>query len=154
MSLFSMRFLSPLAGLGWLIVRLTAGVILVLHGYHKLTGGNGVSDHADYLRKEGVPVPELSAWLSTGAELVGGALLALGLFTRPVGLVIAIQFFAATWIAHREQLKDIGSPQGGGQAALLLLAIGLCAMFQGAGKLSLDAIFQRAPRGSNLPPTR
>jgi putative oxidoreductase len=73
--------------------------------------------------------------------MVGGALLILGLFTRPVAFVLSGLMAAAYWMAH--------APQGpfpalnGGDAAILYCFVFLYLVFAGAGTWSLDALLSK-----------
>jgi putative oxidoreductase len=149
----TMGFLSPLAPLGWAIVRFAGGALLVPHGWLKVTEG-GVEKLRDMLATKGVPLPEVSAWLSAGTELVGGALLALGLFTRPAAFAIAINMAVAILLAHVGDLPKIGTPEGGAvEYPILLFAVAFGALLHGGGLLSLDAaIFRDHRRPVRLEP--
>ena len=67
--------------LAYLIVRVTAGLMLIPHGWPKVftAGVKGVSAS---MARYGLPFPELSAILIMGLETIGGVLIAIGLFTR------------------------------------------------------------------------
>ncbi|WP_245999405.1 DoxX family protein [Paracoccus methylarcula] len=81
-------------------------------------------------------------WIAGIMELVGGALLILGLFTRPVAFLLSGQMAVAYWMAH--------APQGpfpalnGGDAAILYCFVFLYLFFAGPGPISLDARTGRA----------
>jgi putative oxidoreductase len=74
-------------------------------------------------------------------EVVGGALLLLGLFTRPVAFVVAGEMAFAYFIGH--------APQGfwpvlnGGQPAILYCFIWLYISAAGPGPWSIDALRRR-----------
>jgi uncharacterized membrane protein YphA (DoxX/SURF4 family) len=74
-------------------------------------------------------------------ELVGGALLALGLFTRPVALIMSGEMAFAYFISH--------APAGffpilnRGDAAILYCFIFLYIAFAGGGPWSVDALMGR-----------
>ena len=144
-SLLLLRFLSPLAWLGWPLVRIAAGLLLFAHGFDKVTGG--VGGFATFLASKGVPAPEVAAWTSALTELVGGACLAIGLFTRPVGAVIAFNMAVALLLSHTKDLAHVGHGGAGVPAEypLLLGVIGVAAAFAGAGRLSVDACTGRPP---------
>ncbi len=78
----------------WTLVRVTAGLMLVPHGWMKIFGG-GIEGLAGYLGKLGLePAYPLALYIAL-LELVGGILLALGLFTRLVA-VLVIGFMAVS----------------------------------------------------------
>lgn len=79
-----------LAELAPLVLRLLVGLVFVVHGWQKLTAGP--SGFAGMLTGLGVGAPELTAWLVTIAELVGGALLLIGaivLVKADLGIIAA-----------------------------------------------------------------
>jgi putative oxidoreductase len=77
-------------------------------------------------------------------EVVGGTLLLLGLFTRPVAFVVSGEMAFAYFIGH--------APQGfwpvlnGGQPAILYCFLWLYISSAGAGPWSLDALRYRRTR--------
>ena len=46
-------------------------------------------------------------WFAGGIETIGGTLLLLGLFTRPVAFIVAGEMACAYFIGHAFQVKDI-----------------------------------------------
>ena len=75
-------------------------------------------------------------------ELVGGILLVLGLFTRPVAFVLSGQMAVAYWMAHAPQ--SFFPALNGGDAAILYCFVFLYLVAAGSGAWSLDnALRQR-----------
>lgn len=74
-------------------------------------------------------------------ELVGGALLALGLFTRPVAFVLSGVMAFAYFIAHAP--RSFFPVLNGGDAAILYCFVFLYFVFAGGGAWSLDALRRR-----------
>ena len=74
-------------------------------------------------------------------ELVGGALMALGLFTRPVAFLLSGEMAVAYFYAH--------APRGffplvnGGETAILYCFVFLYLFFAGPGPWSIDAMMKR-----------
>jgi putative oxidoreductase len=69
-------------------------------------------------------------------ELVGGALLVLGLFTRPVAFILSGEMAVAYWMAHA---PDSFYPVlNGGDAAILYCFVFLYLAAAGGGAWSLD----------------
>lgn len=136
-TLLLLRFFRPLAPLGWPLVRIAVGVLLALQGWQKVSVGP--LRVANDLAALGVPVPELAAWACIAAELGGGALLVLGLFTRPAALAVLLTKAASVFYAHHAALEALGSPAGTAAEYPLLLAVAaLAILFRGSGALSLD----------------
>jgi putative oxidoreductase len=69
-------------------------------------------------------------------ELVGGLLLLLGLFSRPVALLLSGEMAVAYWVAHfpRSPFPSLS----GGDAAILFCFVFLYIAVAGPGPWSLD----------------
>ena len=78
-------------------VRVMTGLLFAVHGYQKFAGGiGGVSA---YFTKVAIPLPSVMAPFIAGLELVGGILLILGLATRVVGGLFALEMLVTTlWV--------------------------------------------------------
>jgi putative oxidoreductase len=77
-------------------------------------------------------------------ELVGGALLALGLFTRPVAFILSGEMAFAYWLAHAP--RSFFPVLNGGDAAILYCFVFLYLACAGGGSWSVDTL--RAGRSS------
>ena len=117
------------------LLRVGAGLLFLQHGLQKLFGMLG-----------GTTAPLTSLLGVAGIlELVGGSLLIVGLWTRPVALVLAAEMVAAFFIAH---VPRGGWPvQNAGELPLLYALIFLFLAARGAGPASLDAGLSKPPRG-------
>ncbi|HQQ75908.1 MAG TPA: DoxX family protein [Thermoanaerobaculia bacterium] len=114
------------------ILRIVAAALFILPGTMKL-----------FAFPIGVPpaggtVPLLSQ-LGLGAvlEVVGGSLLVLGLFTRPVAFLLAGEMAVAYFQFHAP--KGFWPTVNGGQLAILFCFVWLYFSAAGAGPWSLDA---------------
>jgi putative oxidoreductase len=119
---------------GWGIaaVRVAMGLVLLVAGYDKWAAGIDRTSAA--FERWAIPLPVLAGPLVGVLETVGGALLTVGLFSRWVGLVVALQFtVAAVWVKYRLMGWDPG------RLDLMLLAGGLLVFLDGPGKAALDA---------------
>jgi putative oxidoreductase len=119
---------------GWGIaaVRVATGLILAVAGWDKWAAGIGATAAA--FERWAIPAPGLAAPLVGVLELGGGTLLVLGLLSRWVGLLIALQFLvAAVWVKFRLMGWDPG------RLDVMLLAGGLLVVLDGPGKAALDA---------------
>jgi len=87
------------------------------------------------------PLIQVAAWL----ELVGGALLLLGLFTRPVAFILAGEMAFAYFLGHMFKSADpVFLPLlNGGTAAILFCFSCLYLATSGGGPISLDAILRK-----------
>ena len=73
--------------------------------------------------------------------MVGGALIATGLFTRIAAFVCSGQMAAAYFMAHGSQ--GFWPALNGGEAAILYCFVFLYLVFAGGGTWSLDAIVRK-----------
>jgi len=101
---------------------------------------NNMPDFISMFERLHIPAPSLNAHFIAGLEAGGGILLALGLGSRIISLLLAGDMFVAFITAERESLQSIfsdpdkffnASPHNFLFIALLILAFG-------PGKLSLD----------------
>lgn len=122
------------------ILRIGAGVLFMFHGAQKLFGWFG-----GFGGTPGATAPLISLMGLAGIlEFFGGALIALGLLTRPVGLVLAAQMVVAYVMAHLSQ--GIWPIQNQGEPAVLFGLIFLFFAGNGGGRYSLDHMV-RGSRG-------
>src|SRR5579862_2268899 len=84
---------------GIFVLRVTIGVIFVMHGYQKFFE-YGIHGVAGGFAKMGMPMPEVNAVLASSAEFFGGLFLLLGLFTRWAAIPIAIVMLVAFLTVH------------------------------------------------------
>jgi putative oxidoreductase len=124
---------------GLLALHGVVGLLLVGHGAQKLfgvLGGHGVEGTAGFFEALGLRPGRLHAVAGGLAEVLGGALLALGLLV-PVGalLVIAVMTTAAR-TAHKG--KGVWAQNGGWELPLVNGAAAFALAGVGAGNISLD----------------
>lgn len=141
-------FLGPLyrglAPIAWPLVRVVAGLNLVPHGAQKLFGwfgGKGLEATTQGFAQMGYDPAALWVWLVALTEVVGGLLLALGLFTRPAAVAIAIFLYVA--VAHHLPNGFFWS-QGGYEYPLLWGTVALAFAIRGGGAFSVDRAFGRS----------
>jgi putative oxidoreductase len=120
-------------GWGITVVRLIMGLILFLAGWQKWSAG--MAAVAENFAKMGIPAPGLSGPFILILELVGGALLILGISSRWLGLLFAIQFVVATFF--------VKLPLGFNAARLdlMLLAGGILLFLAGPGRAAVDEVW-------------
>ena len=126
-----------------LALRLAVGVRLVEGTQDNVFSHERMEEFAKFLAAHGTPAPLFSAHLSAYAQFICGILIVLGLFTRPAGFVMAINFICALLIAHRT------TPFVQTWPALMMLAAALYFLFCGAGTLSLDRFTRLEGRRSD-----
>lgn len=131
---------TPAASLGLLVLRIVVGAIFAAHGAQKIfefTIPGTIGSFADM----GVPLPEIAAPVVAFVELIGGILLILGLFVRPVGILLAADMLVALVAVHLPAGLWVG--EGGYEFVAVLGAAALALAFTGAGRVSLDGAFLR-----------
>jgi putative oxidoreductase len=92
-----------------------------------------------------IPFAAFNAHFVAGLEFVGGILLILGLFSRPVSLLLTGSMFVAYWTADHEALISFFSDPGKFYAsdAYTFLFAALLILIFGPGLFSLDALIAR-----------
>jgi putative oxidoreductase len=84
-------------GWGVTVVRVMTGLLFAIHGYQKFASGLGGA--AAFFAKVSIPFPSVMAPLIATLELVGGILLILGVATRLVGCLFAVEMLVTTlWV--------------------------------------------------------
>jgi putative oxidoreductase len=121
-------------GLGFLRF---AGFGLAYHGYQKVFGGN-MSGFADAVEKIGFPLPYVFAWAAALSELVGGALVGFGLYTRFAASFAAATMFVAAFLALATESFEKR------ELALAYLVVMLAIACLGPGKWSVDGLLRKA----------
>ena len=124
-------------GISWLIIRLTVGGILLVHGIEKLMGP-GVHAFAAGLARRGIEPALAGAYVVFFNETVGAVCLMAGFLTRLVGPMIAIEFIFITFIAHFPNGFAFSSPHGGWEYPLLWGLIIFAVSLRGGGPYSVD----------------
>jgi putative oxidoreductase len=123
------------------LIRVAAGLILVPHGMQKIFGmwGGNINGTAAFFSKFGIEPALPLAYLVGFTELIGGLLLALGLFTRVAAVAIFVMLTVAWYKVHLVNGFFWTRPGGGIEYALLWSLVALGFAFAGGGKYSLDA---------------
>jgi putative oxidoreductase len=124
---------SSLQSYGLTVLRVTIGVVFLVHGYQKLftLGIHGVAGMFGHM---GIPLPAVSAVVVTLVEFIGGILLITGLATRVAASLIAIEMLTAILLVHVRH--GFFNPTGV-EFPLTLLAASICLAVAGGGALSL-----------------
>lgn len=120
------------------LLRVVAGLMLVQHGVQKHFGWLLPPERAF----SGAPEIFSRTWFAGSLEIVGGLLLAVGLFTRPVAFILSGLMAFAYFIAH--------APDGfwpilnGGELAALYCFVFLMFSVVGGGRYSADTVIGRS----------
>ena len=129
-----------------LIVRLYWGSQIAQNGWGKLHNLDNVTQ---FFVSLGLPAPGPTAFFVASFEMVGGILLALGLFSRIAALGIAVDMIVAYVTADREALLAFFSNPGKFYVAdpYTFLFAGLLILIFGPGKIALDGFVNRFVAG-------
>jgi putative oxidoreductase len=115
---------------GKLIVRVTLGILVLLHGVAKLKGGIGFLTPM----VQGIGLPPWFAYGVYLGEVVGPIMVILGLFARTGAFIIFVNMIFAIVLVHRPELFAMGK-QGGWalelQGMFMFVALGLVFMTPG-----------------------
>ena len=120
--------------LGKLLLRLTIGGMLLLHGIYKLQHGLGTIRgmlHAHHL-------PEVLAYGVYLGELVAPLMLILGIYSRIWAGVILINMGMALWLTNFKGMTSLGAfGAWGAQSVMFFLLGALTIILIGSGKYAL-----------------
>ncbi|MCO6415121.1 DoxX family protein [Siccirubricoccus sp. KC 17139] len=127
------------------VLRIVAALIFLEHGTQKLFGFPPPTG--------ALPAAFSLLWIGGVLELVGGVLLMLGLFTRPVAFLLAGEMAFAYWMFHAP--RSFFPALNGGDAAILYCFVFLYFVAAGPGAWAIDIKLGREPGPiSALPPDR
>ena len=120
--------------LGKVLLRLTIGLLLSMHGLFKLA--SGIDSITALVVAQGWP-----AWMVFGVfigEIIAPALLIIGVLTRVGALVIVVNMALAIYLMHAAKILKIGSTGGWALELEGLFLLGaLTVALLGAGRFSL-----------------
>ncbi len=118
------------------LLRVIAGALFSCHGLQKLVGlfggmgGHGAVAHFG-----------TRMWTAGALESVGGLLIVLGLFTRPVAFILCGEMAVAFFTVH--YARGFWPILNGGEPAVLYCFLFLYFFTAGAGPISLDRAIRR-----------
>jgi putative oxidoreductase len=139
------KSLNKLQPLSLLFLRIALAVIFLSHGYPKLAHPSAQL-HSAFVEHG---LPGYFVQLAGIIETFGGGLLLLGLFTRGVALLLAIEMCVAIWKVHSRSYLAVPEYE----FPLALAAAGFVLATVGAGLISADQVLfegsgrPNAPRG-------
>ncbi len=130
-----MTFLAPWEPQLRSVLRILAGYTFSLHGYQKFFGwfGGLGGSKAELMSQMGV---------AGVLETFGGALIILGLFTRPTAFILCGQMAVAYFMVHAPQ-SFLFPILNGGEITVLYCFIFLWLCSAGPGAWSLDALLKK-----------
>jgi putative oxidoreductase len=104
------------------LLRIVTALLFIAHGTGKLLGVPDIGFRPELLSLAG---------LAGVLEIVGGILLVLGLFTRPVAFILSGEMAVAYFMAHAP--NGFHPIQNGGESAVLFCFVFLFLVFSGPG---------------------
>ena len=130
-----LRNFYPSRDLGLLILRLGIGIMFMIHGWPKITGGvekwTGLGGSMENL---GIAfAPAFWGFMAAFAEFFGGLLLVLGLFFRFTNVLLVFTMIVAA-IVHLKGDDGFGGASHAIEAGILFFSL----IFIGPGRYSLD----------------
>jgi putative oxidoreductase len=130
-----------LAPLAEFLLRAGLGLILLIHGLQKffgVVGGAGMEPFIGLLEKFSYPLPSLLGYFLAALETFGGILLIIGLWTRPVALLMVIfMIFGIHYTASTGGHWFVWF-RGGMEFAALIGLVSFYILINGAGPWSAD----------------
>ncbi len=121
-----MTFLDNYKDISYSLLRVVAGLLFMGHGLQKLL---------NFPIEFPYPLSPLSM-AAGGIELIGGALIDIGLCTRPTAFIASGMSAVAYWLAHG--LNSLFPIVNGGELIALYCFIFLFIAANGSGKWSID----------------
>lgn len=125
------------------VLRIVTAYLFIPHGTTKLFGVPHIKMF------DGVQLMSLTG-LAGVLEVFGGALLLIGLFTRPVAFVLSGFMAVAYFMAHASQGSVLLPLLNGGELAVLYSFVFLYFVFAGGGAWSVDSLRGKNPRIERL----
>ena len=125
---------------GLALVRFALGIVFTISGVGKVFAAGpkatGIDALSGTVAQLGIPLPTVAAWGVGLLELVGGVLLFVGLFTRVVAALLAVNMAVAAVLVHFPSGFVVAN--GGYEYTLVLglSAVGLA--IGGSGTISLE----------------
>jgi putative oxidoreductase len=139
MKALTLTSLGRFAGAAPVFVRVIVGVIMLAHGWSKVTGPAGPAGVAAFLGEMGVPAPTFFAYAVAFLEVGGALALIIGLLTRLVAVLLTVELVLA--ILFVKIHVGLIAPPGTGAGAeldLALIAGFIAVALLGPGRPSLD----------------
>lgn len=124
-----------------LALRVVTGLFLLYQSHDNILSAARMDEFEAFMAQFGFWRPDILAPFAIFWQVAAGIGFILGLFVRPLGLIIAIQFVVAVWMVHWSQTFD------GWWPAAILVFLGLYFFARGSGRYGLDRILsERSPR--------
>lgn len=114
------------------IIRIAVALVMIIHGVYRATHEGFVTGFGGFLSGQGLPLGMAIATMITAWEIVGGALLALGQWTRTVAVIFAVELTGGLVMVHaREGWFVVGGGRNGMEFAAVLIVTMLALAWDG-----------------------
>ena len=126
---------------GILLIRLVIGITFMGHGAQKLFGwfgGHGIKETGGFFESIGIKPGVTMALLAGLAELLGGAMFALGLLTPFASLLIVLTMVIAIVKVHGQ--NGYWVTENGYEYNFMLIVVAIGIALIGPGQYAIDAI--------------
>jgi putative oxidoreductase len=124
-------------GTGLLLFRIFMGARIFFGVWDNVVDAKKMAEFSQFLGMYKVPLPEFAAPLSVYAQMICGALIVFGLQTRFVAFIMMVNFLVAFFVVDIHLTLEQMTP------ALAMLSGSFLLLFEGAGKYSLDTVFNK-----------
>lgn len=121
---------------GYVLLRVTAGLMLIPHVWPKLMIGPAAVA-TNIMARRGIEPALAAAYVTIALEVAGAILITLGLWTRPMAALLVGEFIVIV-ISHF-QTGGWGVSRGGAEFSFLWLIVYIYILARGGGRYSLDA---------------
>ena len=119
--------------LGLVLLRLAVGLVFVSTGWGKV---HSIGNVTQFFTELGIPAPGINAVFVSWTELLGGAALVIGAFSRLAAIPLAVSMVVAIATAKRADIKGFFSLVSFEEFTYLLILVAIVIL--GSGKLSVD----------------
>ncbi|WP_459611102.1 DoxX family protein [Corynebacterium urogenitale] len=126
-----------------LLLRAALGVSFIAHGWNRmfLQGMAGPTGTVEIFTSAGVPAPQAVAWVAAVVEMVGGALLIVGLLATAAAGILAVWSAVELYFFHLG--RGFFAIDGGVELPLITIGACLAVLVFGSGRASLDRALSR-----------
>jgi putative oxidoreductase len=127
-----MRFPFIKPATAFLIFRAALGLMLAAHGFMRLYV-NSVGGFGEFLNSKGFLIGPAIAWFLTIFDLVGGILMATGVFARWIAAIFMIEIGMGIILVHAQNGWFVVGHQSGGveYSVLIILSLLMVAAWSG-----------------------
>ena len=117
------------------VLRTALGAMFVAHGFYLKLFVFGLAGTVGFFQSLGLPAA--SAYAVIAAESIGGAMLLLGLYTRPVAIALLPVLLGATWV-HAGNGWLFNTQGGGWEYPVFLAVVTVAVAILGEGAFAVS----------------